>query len=429
MWDVETAYLYAPLKEDIYIAVPEGFEGPEKGKVLKLKKALYGLKQAGREWNQHLIQALISLGYESCQHSDASLFRRKSRTGRFIMIATFVDDMPHIFHRDDAKEVEHDKQALLQKFKIKDLGPAHLVLGMRLTRDRAARTIKLDQEQYLTRILEQFGFAQCRTDVTPESKGSLSDRDMLASDGLGPPIHPQVTAKNYTAAVGSLMYAANSARPEIAHAVGMASRDNHAPTAESILRVKRIFRYLAGTKQLGLIFSRSPTPNLVLTAFSDADWAGDEKDARSTTGVVLKLANAAVCWSSQKQGTVALSSSEAEYVAASEAVRDILWARTLLSDLNQTQQHPTPLFIDNTTAIRMAVDESNTGGRRKHINVKHHFLRDQIRDSVIKPEWIATAGQQADVMTKPLDRITFTRMRDLIMGVTHSSNEAQTSSQ
>ncbi len=427
MWDVETAYLYAHLKEDIYIAVPEGLEGPEKGKVLKLNKALYGLKQAGREWNLHLVKALIALGYESCKHSDASLFRRKSKTGRFIFIATFVDDMPHIFHRADKDEVEQDKQQLLARFKIKDLGPASLILGMRITRDRAARTIKLDQEQYITRILDQFGFAQCRTDITPESKGKLSTKDSIVSNSQTVQLHPQVTAKNYAAAVGSLMYAANSARPDIAHAVNMAARLTSTPNAEAILLVKRIFRYLAGTKQQGLTFSRSPSANLVLTAYSDADWAGSESDARSTTGVVLKLANVAVCWISQKQGTVSLSSSEAEYVAASESVRDILWLRTLLDDLNQAQQQPTTLFIDNATAICMATDESNSGGRRKHINVKYHFLRDQISSQTIRIEWVQTADQQADIMTKALDRNTFSRLRDLITGTTVQSESSSSS--
>ena len=433
MWDVETAYLYAPLKENIYIAVPEGFEGPEKGKILKLKKALYGLKQAGREWNHHLIDALISLGYKSCSNSDPSLFCRRSRSNRLIMIATFVDDMPHIFHHADAKEVEADKQALLKKFRVKDLGPAHLVLGMRLTRDRSARTIKLDQEQYLTRILDQFGFSQCRTDVTPEGKGKLTDRLVNTSSDSrskgAPAVHPQVTTQNYSAAIGSLQYAANSTRPDIAHAVGMAARDTQSPTTESILRVKRIFRYLAGTKLLGLVYSPSSSPALVLTAYTDADWAGDDKDGRSTTGVVLKLANAAVSWLSQKQSIVALSSSEAEYVAASEATREILWLRTLLSDIIQPQPNPTTLFIDNTTAIRMATDESSCGGRRKHINVKHHFLRDTISTKAIQPEWVETAKQQADIMTKPLDRNTFTRLRDFIMGVALMSNENSSSSQ
>jgi hypothetical protein len=152
-----------------------------------------------------------------------------------------------------------------------------------------------------------------------------------------------------------------------------------------------------------------------LTAYSDSDWAGDTPSGRSTTGIILKLAGAAINWFSQKQSCVAQSSTEAEYIAANEAARDVHWARVFLSEIDCAQPKPTPLFIDNSTAIRMALEEGNTS-RRKHINVKHHYVREQAAEGFIDLQWIPTAEQQADIMTKALALEQFTLLRDLVMG-------------
>jgi hypothetical protein len=160
-----------------------------------------------------------------------------------------------------------------------------------------------------------------------------------------------------------------------------------------------------------------------LTAYSDADWAGDDSTGRSTTGVVLKIAGVAFNWMSQRQSCVAQSSTEAEYIAANEAARDIHWARVFLSELGCAQPQPTPLFIDNSTTIRMALEEGHTS-RRKHINVKHHYVREQAAEGFIDLRWIPTAQQQADIMTKPLAPEQFEPLRSLVMGqvTPHSSS-------
>jgi hypothetical protein len=152
-----------------------------------------------------------------------------------------------------------------------------------------------------------------------------------------------------------------------------------------------------------------------LIAFSDADWAGDSADARSTSGILLKLGGAGVLWSSSKQSNVALSSSEAEYIAASETGREIVAMRIMLAELGEAQDTPTPLCIDNDTAIRMALEEGNHG-RRKHINVKHHYLRELANDKLVVLEWVPTSEQQADILTKATSRSQFFAMRDLVMG-------------
>jgi hypothetical protein len=173
-------------------------------------------------------------------------------------------------------------------------------------------------------------------------------------------------------------------------------------------------RYLAGTQDHGLTYSDGQPDSLRLLAYCDADWAGDSSDARSTSGVLFMLANSAVQWSSQKQSNVACSSSEAEYIAASEAARENYSLRVFLADVDAAQPEPTPLHIDNQTAIRMALEEGNRG-RRKHINVRHHYLREQVAEGFLSLHWIPTADQPADVLTKAVSRAAFMKHQAFIM--------------
>jgi len=153
-----------------------------------------------------------------------------------------------------------------------------------------------------------------------------------------------------------------------------------------------------------------------MIAFSDADWAGSKADAKSTTGMILKLGGAAFSWVCQKQTSVAMSSTEAEYIAASETTREIIHARVLLADMGFAQPSPTPLLIDNQTAIRMALEDGNAQ-RRKHINVKHHFVREKVAERMIELKWVPTAEQEADIMTKATARQQFFHIRALVMGL------------
>ena len=314
--------------------------------------------------------------------------------------------------------MEQDKARLMKRFKIKDLGDIKQVLGIRVSRDRSQHTLKLDQEQYLSRVLRQYGFTECRTEPTPEASSKQQGPAQLLRSGPRDEeleqLHPQVTASNFSSVVGALLYAANSTRPDIAHAVNMLTRVVAQPTAQSLLALKRVLRYIAGTLSHGLTYSAGGIQPLRLQAYSDADWAGDASDARSTSGVLFMLANAAVQWVSQKQSNVACSSSEAEYIAASEAARENYHLRVLLADIGAAQPESTLLHIDNQTAMRMALEEGNRG-RRKHINVRHHYLREQVAEGYLELQWIPTASQPADVLTKPVDRATFFKHQAFIM--------------
>jgi hypothetical protein len=158
--------------------------------------------------------------------------------------------------------------------------------------------------------------------------------------------------------------------------------------------------------------SRSP---LEIHGWSDADWAKDELDAKSITGIVLQLAGAAVMWVSRKQSNVALSTAEAEYIAASEAAKDMYWLRLLLSELGETQTSPSTLCVDSTSAISFTKEEVNQQ-RRRHINTKYHHIRELIANRTIQLKWVPTALQKADLMTKAFARERFAFLRALVMG-------------
>ena len=332
--DVETAFLNAPLDEEIYVKVPLGFEGAGQGKYFQLKRALYGLKQAGRSWNHTLTQALRDIGYAECADADNCVFTKRARSGRLLYICTYVDDMPYAYDKRDEVDMEADKQALMRRFSIKDLGEISNVLGMRIRRDRAAGTLSIDLAPYLERMLKDFGYGQCRPELTPESTGPLSDRRAErvqpgpASSGGGEAAddgHRGITVDNYAQAAGSLMYAANACRPDLAHVSGICARAMQNPTQADVLELRRAFRYAAGTIDQALTFSSQGPCPLKLVGYSDADWGGCGRTGCSTTGAALFLAGAVVKWTSRRQKIVALSSAEAECIAASDTTREIIW--------------------------------------------------------------------------------------------------------
>ena len=196
----------------------------------------------------------------------------------------------------------------------------------------------------------------------------------------------------------------------------MLARSAANPDAESLQLAKRVLRYLSGTQELGIRYHFGNGKPFVLESYSDADWAGDSADAKSTSGAIHLLAGATVLWASQKQTSVACSTAEAEYIAASEASRDIRWLRVFLAEIGQAQADSTSLAMDSTAAIRTALEEGGMNGRRKHINVRHHFILEQVKEGFVELFWVPTADELADIMTKALPRESFTRLVAQVMG-------------
>ncbi|MEN7973604.1 MAG: reverse transcriptase domain-containing protein, partial [Verrucomicrobiota bacterium] len=342
--DVSTAFLNGDLEEEIFMEQPAGFvvKGKEK-LVCKLDKSLYGLKQAPRAWNVVLNAQLLDLGFVQSS-SDPCIYTRQKQK-ELQLLAVYVDDLVLAVKTD--AEMTHLKEQLHQKFKMKDLGQLHYFLGVKVVQDYKSNSVWLGQEKYVNDVLAKFDMYDSKSISTP-----MSVREGLMTDGAPVPSsaavsHP-VDPHLYKSAVGSLLYIAVATRPDIATAVNTVAKHNSDPKLVHWAAVKRIMRYLKGTAHLGLLY-RGTSPKLqsastqvysdysqlhqTLHGFSDADWAGDVGDRKSTSGSVFILAGAAVSWSSKKQTTVATSTTEAEYTALAATARETVWLRHLLADL------------------------------------------------------------------------------------------------
>jgi hypothetical protein len=415
-FDVPTAFLNAPVEEDIYMELPAGFEQP--GMVCKLQKSLYGLKQAPRNWDRMVHKFITGDMAFKATVSDPSLYSKRSRSGRLMMIYRFVDDMQGSHHAEDAAEFAESVALLQARFNIKQLKTATWMLGMRITRDRQARTITLDQELYVTKALEKFGFEQCRPVSAPEAVGAAHDAN--------PALDVPADAQRYMEMTGTLMYAAISTRPDIAHAVHYLASNMQAPTARHMQAAERVLRYLAGTKEVGLVFgSRNgggvgdsrgwrTSAQVDVCAFADADWANDRGDRRSVTGWVAKLNGDPVSWSSKKQRVVALSTCEAELYAEAAAIQEVLWLRGLMEELGLHTQTGSTVYGDNQSAIAASANGVKSE-RTKHVDVKYHFVTESVERGVVTLKWVPTAQQQADIFTKALAAPVFTTLRQQLM--------------
>jgi hypothetical protein len=336
-----------------------------------------------------------------------------------MLLFLFVDDFQTSYHPEDQAEWNELKAKLVERFQTKDLGASTWILGMRITRDRKARTITLDQELYVTKALERHGMQQCKVASTPGAvKGSV-DLEEAASSAA-------VDRQQYQEMVGTLMYSAVSCRPDIAHAVQQLAQAMQAPTQMHLLAAKRVFRYLAGTKDVGLVFgSRSEQVletrgrkfnnfRLDVCAFADADWANDKADRKSITGWVAKVNGDPISWASKKQRTVAQSTCEAELYAEAAAIQEVLWLRGLLQELGLHVQTGSVVNGDNQSTI--AISQNGIKGERtKHVDVKYHFITETVQSGKVQLQWIPTTQQQADIFTKALAAPVFEQFRKLLM--------------
>ncbi|KIL57633.1 hypothetical protein M378DRAFT_16140, partial [Amanita muscaria Koide BX008] len=371
--DVKSAFLNGELEEEIYMKVPPGHKASADA-VWRLKKALYGLKQASREWYKKLSAELKTLGFTRLQADHCVFYKNMDRHPP--IIAVYVDD--NMVLSDSLDLVTKTKSDLGSRFDMTDLGEVCWILNMEVTRNRQERTIRLSQSQYIEDILERHGMAECKPVHTPmDSKLKLEK------------LHaPEVNVKEYQRLIGSLMYAAIATRFDIATAVGMLSRHSQAPGKEHHIAVKRVFRYLRGASESDVLYDgKSPTTDPVI--YTDADWAGDSSDRKSISGYTAILSGAAISWSSKKQSTVSLSSTEAEYIAAARGTQEATWIQTFLSEIGLPLKKPITLYVDNQSAIKL-IQNPVAHDRTKHIDVKYHFIRDAQDKGLIKVEYCPT---------------------------------------
>jgi len=328
--DVKTAFLHGDLDKEIYMEQPEGFM--VKGKedyVCKLRKSLYGLKQAPRQWYKKFESVMGEQGYQKTT-SDHCVFVQKFSDDDFIILLLYVDDML-IIGRNSSR-IDRLKTQLSKAFAMKDLGPAKQILGIRIHRERDAKKLYLSQEKYIEKVLQRFNMDNAKAVSSPLATHFKLNTEQCPSTDAEKKDMERVP---YASAVGSLMYAMVCTRPDIAYAVGVVSRFLSNPGREHWNAVKWIMRYLRGTSSLRLCFGNEKP---LLVGYTDADMAGDVDTRKSTSGFLITFAGGAVAWQSRLQKCVALSTTEAEFIAATEACKELLWMKRFLHELGFKQQ-------------------------------------------------------------------------------------------
>lgn len=394
--DVKTAFLNGELKEDVYVAQPEGFEKVGKEHlVYKLIKALYGLRQAPRAWYAKLNSCLENLGFTKCPYEHAVYTRKEG--GETLIIAVYVDDL--LVTGSDKDLIEMFKEQMSSNFEMSNLGRLSYYLGIEVKQSEGY--IELKQTGYARKILEKAGMNDCNP-----AKYPMDPKELLTKDEGG----TAVDATQYKSLVGGLRYLVHT-RPDIAYSVGVVSRFMERPTKLHVNAVKRILRYVKGTLQFGLTYSKQGGNN-VLLGYSDSDLGGNLDDRKSTGGVVFYLNESLITWVSQKQRCVALSSCEAEFMAATSAACQGIWLRNVLAQITGESIGPVTLCIDNRSAIDLAKNPV-FHGRSKHIDIRFHFIRECVERGEVILKHVPSHEQRADVLTKALTTIKFEKLRSL----------------
>lgn len=390
-FDVKTAFLNGELEENIFMKQPAGFEDGS-GRVCLLKKSIYGLKQASRCWNVAFVKCLIDFGLRQCD-SDPCVFVGTGE--RLLILGIYVDDGLIV------AESEEDIRQLMDKLKCKFEMSAckfGLFLGME-AKVQSNGDILLSQCSYSEKVLDRFGMSDSHPVGTPTVCGSgvIENREVVHD-------YP------YRSAVGSLLYLVVMSRPDLAFAVGSASRHLEEPAKEDVIAVKRVFRYLKGTAMFSIRFLAGAELDLV--GYCDSDYAGDGETRKSTSGFIFLVGGSVVTWRSELQSVVAQSSTEAEYVAAAEAVKELIWLKALFAEMTGRIVTPT-LRVDNQSAIKM-INNPVMHRRTKHIDVRYHFIRDEKKKETFVVEFTGTNDQWADMLTKGLSKEKLKRNVDAL---------------
>jgi hypothetical protein len=388
--DVETAFLNGDLQEEIYMELPEGYEGDGRKTVCKLDKTLYGLKQASREWNLKYTRKLKDHGFEQTL-ADPCVFVRGVGPDK-VLLGLFVDDNALV---GNLKGINEAKTILKNLFKMKDLGEMKKIVGIRVVNE--IDRITLDQEEYIRDMLIRFKMEDCKPSSTPmalKNKQYKEDKKLFEDEKL------------YKQLIGSLIYISNATRPDICYSVNQLARNMQNPRYEDWKQGKRILRYLQGTKGIKLVYKKEKEE---LCGYSDASYAEDKKDRKSTSGQVFLKNGGAISWKSRKQKIVSLSSMEAEYIALTDASKEGIWLKKMEKELCNKEDVLT-IFEDNQSAIKTANNRIHND-RSKHIDVRYHFIRELIEDKKLKLVYCPTQTMIADIMTKALGKIAHERLR------------------
>ncbi|KAK8990901.1 hypothetical protein V6N11_028857 [Hibiscus sabdariffa] len=381
--DVKTAFLNGKLEEDVYMTQPEGFVTPENAeKVCKLQRSIYGLKQASRSWNLRFNEAIQEFGF--IRNEDEPCVYKKFSGSIVSFLILYVDDI--LIIGNDIPTLQSIKTWLSSCFSMKDLGEASYILGVKIYRDRSRRILGLSQSTYIDKVLKRFSMEESKRGFLPMRHGISLSKEMCPSTPQGNVL---------------IMYAMICTRPDLSYALSMTSRYQANLGEGHWTTVKNILKYLRRTKDVFLVYGGEE--ELRIKGYTNASFQTDKDDSRSQSGFVFCLNGGAVSWKSSKQDTVADSTTEAEYIAASEAAKEVVWIKKFITKLGVISSiaDVVDLYCDNNGAIAQA-KEPRSHQRSKHILRRFHLIREIIDRGDVEICKVHMDDNIADRLTKPL---------------------------
>jgi hypothetical protein len=364
---------------------PEGFmdkQFPEM--VLRLNKSLYRLKQAPRIWYLFLCGVIVGLGFVALE-TDPCIYTRAD-----IILEVYVDDIKIVGpNKEKCNEVF---QELAQHVNVESKGPIQSFLGINVIRNWKEHLIGLNQGAYIDHLVEEYGLVTAKVAHTPLEK-SLP---LLAAK----PGERMCNADYYQRLIGSLNHLAVFTRPDIAFSVSKLAQFNSNPTATHLTAALHMLRYLKGSRNLYIVYKRQEHTAIIL-GHSDSDWASDANDRRSFTGYLFMAYGGPITWTSHKQTMIAHSTSDAEYMAISDASREALAHIQFFQDLNISTA--TILILsDSETALKLANGMALNYRKAKHIDIKYHAIRHYIQEDKVQVNHLPSTENIADIFTKAL---------------------------
>ncbi|GJT41272.1 ribonuclease H-like domain, reverse transcriptase, RNA-dependent DNA polymerase [Tanacetum coccineum] len=374
--DVKSAFLHGDLKEEVYVTQPEGFvKRQDNGKVYRLIKALYGLRQAPRAWNIKLDNTLKSLDFKKCALEQA-IYTKTSKDST-LLIGVYVDDL--IITGTPKKEID--------KFKAQ--------------MEEIEGDISIRQSAYAIKILKEAGMIDCNETLIPMDPGT---RLTKITEGT------MVNSTEYRSLIGCLRYLLHT-RPDLSYSVGLLSRFMQEPREQHMKAIRQVLRYVKGTKDYGITYKHNGGNKIY--GYNDSSYGVNTQEGKGTTGIIFYYGESPISWSTQKQASVALSSCESEFIAATAAATQVLWLKRLLSKLTHSQEEKVTIQVDNKSAIAL-MKNPVFHERSKHIDTKYHFIRECVEKEDIQVEFINGEYQKANILTKAASKIKFLTMRQLI---------------
>lgn len=395
--DVKTAFLNGNLLEDVYMTQPEGFVTPkDAGKVCKLQRSIYGLKQASRSWNLRFDEAVKEFGF--IKNEDEPCVYKKVSGSHIVFLVLYVDDI--LIIGNDIPSLQAVKTWLGKCFSMKDLGDAAYILGIRIYRDRSRKMLGLSQSTYIDKVLKRFSMQEAKRGNLPVTHGVKISKAQCPKSQDD---EERMRKIPYASAIGSIMYAMICTRPDVSYALSMTSRYQSNPGEGHWTAVKNILKYLKRTKDSFLVYGCED--ELAVKGYTDASFQTDNDDYKSQSGFVFCLNGGAVSWKSSKQETVADSTTEAEYIAASSAAKEAVWIKKFITELGvvPTIVDPVALYCDNNGAIAQA-KEPRSHQRSKHILRRYHLIREIIDRGDVHIGRVPTDDNVADPLTKALSQ-------------------------